>query len=86
METILGFVAGYLAGCRDGQDGLARMRDSLDAIRKSPEARRMAQEAMMIAGSTVRRAAAGRSISGLGGAVGTVTEILADRASRARAA
>jgi len=34
METILGFVAGYLAGCRDGKDGVKRLRESLEAIAK----------------------------------------------------
>jgi hypothetical protein len=86
METMLGFIAGYLAGCRDGREGLQRMRDSLIAIRDSPEARRLAAEAVTFAGVAVRRAATGKSISGLGGAVGTVTELLASRRPGERAA
>ena len=26
METIIGFVAGYIAGCQDGPDGVKRLR------------------------------------------------------------
>ena len=37
METLVGFVAGYLAGCKDGPDGLARLRSSAQAILKSAE-------------------------------------------------
>jgi hypothetical protein len=56
METVVGFVAGYLAGCRDGEEGLARLRESLKAIRDSPEARRMAGEAVALAGGVLQRA------------------------------
>jgi hypothetical protein len=86
METIIGFVAGYLAGSRDGKEGLARLRESADAIRNSPEARRMAAEGLMFAGAMLRQAVAGRGISGLNGAVGTVSEILAHRTQGDRAA
>ncbi len=37
METIVGFVAGYLVGTREGKDGLERMRSSWHSIRTSPE-------------------------------------------------
>ena len=30
METILGFVAGYLAGSRDGKDGPKRLREAFE--------------------------------------------------------
>jgi hypothetical protein len=45
METLFGFVAGYLAGCPDGQDGLKRLRASVEAIMKSDETKRVAAEA-----------------------------------------
>jgi hypothetical protein len=86
METMVGFVAGYLAGCRDGEAGLQRLRDSLRAIRDSQEARRMAAEVVAFAGVAARRAASGKSISGLSGTVGTVTDMLAHRGSGNRAA
>lgn len=77
METILGFVAGYLAGSRDGKDGAKRLRESLEAIISSPEVRRIAGEAMTVAEAAARRATAGRSLSDT---VGTVSEMLTHRA------
>ena len=32
METIIGFVAGYLVGTREGKDGLERLKTSLSLI------------------------------------------------------
>jgi hypothetical protein len=86
METFVGFVAGYLAGCREGKDGVARLRESWDAIRNSAEGRRMAGDAVSLAGAVLRRATSGRSISALGGTVETVTDMLAQRAQQRRAA
>jgi hypothetical protein len=77
METVFGFVAGYLAGCKDGKDGLKRLRDSVETIMRSAEVRRLAGEAMTMADTAVRRATSGRSV---GSTVGTVTELLASRA------
>jgi hypothetical protein len=77
METILGFVAGYMAGSRDGKDGAKRLRESFEAIISSPEVRRLAGEAMTMAEAAARRATSGRSLSDT---VGTVTDMLAHRA------
>ena len=63
METLFGFVAGYLAGCKDGQDGVKRLRASVEAIMRSDEAKRMAAEAMGFVEVAVRRAASGRNLS-----------------------
>jgi hypothetical protein len=79
METILGFVAGYIAGAQDGRGGLERLRTSLRAIRDSPQTRRLAGEALTVAGIVARRA----SSEGLGGTVGGVTEMLVHRATAA---
>jgi hypothetical protein len=73
METMIGFIAGYLAGTKDGPGGLARIRKSLEAIRTSPELRRLAGEAAGIGGIVVKQA--GRR--GLAGVVGEVTSRLA---------
>ena len=78
METLFGFVAGYLAGCKDGQDGVKRLRASVEAIMRSDEAKRMAAEAMGFVEVAVRRAASGRNLSGT---VGTVTDMLVHRAA-----
>ena len=80
METIVGFVAGYLVGTRAGRDGLDRLRDSWNSIRTSPEVRRLATEAVTVAEMAVRRASSG----GLGGTVGGVTDILVRRAAGSR--
>jgi hypothetical protein len=81
METILGFVAGYLVGTRDGKDGLERMRSSLQSIRTSPEVRKLAADAISLVEATVRQRS-GRA--GIGGAVGNVTDMLVRRATAAR--
>jgi len=75
METIIGFVAGYLVGSREGKTGLERLKTSWHAIRSSPEVRKMATDAITMAEQVVRRAPAG----GLGG---TVIRTLASRAGR----
>jgi len=84
METIMGFVAGYLAGAQGGRDGLERLRTSLKAIRASPEARRLAAEALSLAEMVARRASS-QGLSGLGGTVGGVTDMLVHRATAATA-
>jgi hypothetical protein len=83
METIVGFVAGYLVGSREGREGLERLRSSWRAIRTSPEVRRLATEAVTVAEMAVRRSSGpgGRSI---GGAVGDVTDMLVRHAARSR--
>jgi hypothetical protein len=83
METIVGFVAGYLVGASEGRDGLQRLRANLHAIRTSPEVRRMATEAVTLAEMAVRRSS-GRGGLSLGSAVGNVTDILVRRAAAAR--
>ena len=55
METIIGFAAGYLTGTKAGRDGLERMRSSARAIAQSPEARRLATEAVTVASAVVGR-------------------------------
>jgi hypothetical protein len=55
METIIGFVAGYLAGTRDGREGMERLRRSIETIRTSPEVRKLAAEALAAAEALTRR-------------------------------
>jgi hypothetical protein len=82
METILGFVAGYLVGTREGKDGLERLRSSWHSIRTSPEVRRLAAEAVTFAEAALRQSSGGGLR--LGGAVGNVTDMLVKRAAGAR--
>jgi hypothetical protein len=84
METIVGFVAGYLVGTREGRDGLERLRSSWHAIRTSPEVRKLAAEAVTVAEMTVRQVSSGRgNVGGLGG-LGDVRDMLIRRAVGAR--
>jgi hypothetical protein len=76
METIVGFVIGYIVGSRDGQDGPERLRESWREIRNSPEARRLAGQAMGLTEQVLRRAVG----TGLSGTVSGVSELLARRA------
>lgn len=68
METLIGFVAGYLTGSREGREGVERLRSSWQAITSSPEVRRMATEALSLAGVVVQRSSA-RSLSSVGGSI-----------------
>jgi hypothetical protein len=77
METIVGFVAGYLVGTREGRAGLERLKTSWRAITSSPEVRKMASDAMVMAEQVVRRAP-------VGGISGTVVRTLASRGSSRR--
>jgi hypothetical protein len=81
METIVGFVAGYLVGTREGKDGLERMRSSWHSIRTSPEVRKLAADAITLVEGVMRQSP-GRA--GIGGAVGNVTDMLVRRAAGAR--
>jgi len=82
METIIGFAAGYLVGAREGKDGFDRFKTSVEAIAKSPEARRMAAEAMSLAGIVMRQASA----RGLGASASGVAELVVRRLTRDRQA
>jgi hypothetical protein len=81
METIVGFVAGYLVGTREGKDGLDRLRSSWHSIRTSPEVRKLAAEAVSMAEMAVRQVSGRGS---LGGTVGDVRDMLIRRAVGAR--
>ncbi|HUD76708.1 MAG TPA: hypothetical protein VMR00_02565 [Streptosporangiaceae bacterium] len=76
METVIGFVAGYIAGCQDGPDGVKRLRSTAEAIISSEEFRRLAAEAMSFAETFARRAASRGGQGGLAGTVGTVSDLV----------
>ena len=77
MEAIIGFVAGYLAGAREGKAGLERLKASWRAITSSPEVRKMATDAIVMAEQMVKRAP-------VGGISGSVVRTLASRANSRR--
>lgn len=68
METVIGFIAGYLAGSREGREGAERLRSSWAAIRTSPEVHRLAAEGLSVAEALTRRASA-RSLGAVGAGV-----------------
>ena len=72
METIIGFIAGYLTGVSQGRTGMQRARTSLDEIRKSPEVRRMVADGVGLAQVVLGRVAKG----GLSGAIGGVSDLI----------
>jgi len=72
METIIGFVAGYLTGVSEGREGLQRARKSLNAIRTSPEVRRLVADGVGLTQGILGRVAKG----GLSGAIGQVSELI----------
>ena len=83
METIVGFVAGYLVGTREGKAGLERLKTSWRAITSSPEVRKMASDAIVMAEQLVKRAPA----CGISGAVvRTMTSRAGPRRDASRAA
>jgi hypothetical protein len=79
MQTIIGFVAGYLVGTREGKAGLERLKTSWRTIRSSPEVRKLAVDAVSMAEQVVRKAP-------IGDIGGTVVRTLASRAGGAREA
>jgi hypothetical protein len=74
METVIGFVAGYLVGTREGKAGLERLKTSLNAIKDSHEVRRLATDGITLAEQMIKRTQ--------GGVGGTIARALAGRASR----
>jgi hypothetical protein len=77
METIIGFAAGYLVGTREGKAGLDRLKTSVQAIAKSPEARRLAGQAVSLTGMMVRQTSA----RGVGATASGVAELVLRRVS-----
>jgi hypothetical protein len=86
METLIGFVVGYMVGAREGKGGLERLKVSVSSIVNSPEARRMLSEAIAVAQPVVQRASSAGlgNLGGVGGIGGAVVKQLVDRAAGSR--
>jgi hypothetical protein len=82
METIIGFAAGYLVGAKEGREGIDRLKTSVEAIAKSPEARRMAAEALSLAGIVLRQASA----RGIGASATGIADLVMRRMTQSREA
>lgn len=48
METLVGFGVGFLVGTREGKEGLAKIRESWEAIRTSSEVQKFVGEALAV--------------------------------------
>ena len=83
METIIGFVVGYLVGAKEGKSGVERLKVSISSILASPEARRLVGEAMTVAEPVMRKASSA-GLGNLGGIGGTVVRQIVNRAAGAR--
>lgn len=83
METLIGFVVGYLVGAKEGKGGLERLKISVSAIAASPEARKLLGEAMAMAQPIAQRASSA-GLSNLGGIGGTVVKQLVNQVSGSR--
>jgi hypothetical protein len=82
METIIGFAVGYIAGAQEGKAGLNRIRTSLRAIAESPQTRRIATDAITLAGSIAGRRSARGAMATANGLAGLVIRRLTESSSR----
>ena len=73
METIVGFVIGYLVGVREGPGGLDRVRTSVRSIKESPQLRELAAEAAGFAAPIIRQVVAGGGSALARSALGAMT-------------
>jgi hypothetical protein len=86
METVIGFVIGYLVGTSEGKGGLERLKSSVSSILASPEAKNLIGQAIQAAEPIVRQASSA-GLSNLGGGIGgNVVRELVNRATGAREA
>lgn len=79
METMIGFAIGYYVGTRLGPQGLAKARESIEAIRKSPQTRELLATAYAAARPLVKQLASG----GAGAMVTGAVDEISRRMSRA---
>jgi hypothetical protein len=48
LEVLVGFAVGFLAGSKEGRQGLARILEAADAIRSSKEVQKLVENALAI--------------------------------------
>ena len=75
METLIGFAVGFVVGTQYGRDGLAKLKESWEAISTSPEVHNLLRTGAAIAGSTVREV--------MNGGVGEVVASIVRKVDRA---
>jgi hypothetical protein len=83
METVIGFVVGYLVGASEGKGGVERLKASISAIISSPEAHNLIGQAIQVAEPVVRQAGS-VGLGSIGGVGGNVVRQLVSRAAGMR--
>lgn len=87
METLIGFMVGYVVGTRQGRDGLRTVRQSVDAIRHSPEVRELLSGGVSVAGGMAKQLLSGGAGPMIANVVDTVSrkadEMLGDEGRHA---
>jgi hypothetical protein len=81
METMIGFVIGYYVGTRQGRHGLEQARQSLEAIRRSPQTRELLGAAYAAARPLVKQLVSGGAGTVVSGAVEEINRRMASRAA-----
>jgi hypothetical protein len=64
METLIGFAVGFFLGTREGKEGFAKLKESLEAIRESADVKHLLGEATMALGPIMREVARATGGSG----------------------
>ena len=86
METVIGFVIGYLVGASEGKGGLERLKASVSSIVASPEAHKLISQAIQVAEPIVRQAGSAGLSNLSGGIGGNVVRQFVNRAAGTREA
>ncbi|TCO62388.1 hypothetical protein [Actinocrispum wychmicini] len=77
METLIGFAVGFFVGTQYGRDGIAKLKESWDAVSTNPEVHQLIRTGASMAGSAVRQVMSG----GAGAMIGEVTDMITRKAS-----
>ncbi|KAA2263404.1 hypothetical protein F0L68_10255 [Solihabitans fulvus] len=77
MQTLIGFVVGYLLGTSHGRNGVKKTLDSIEAIRNSDEVRQLVRAGVSVAGTAAKRVMNG----GAGAMLHDAVEAFARRAA-----
>ena len=90
VETVIGFVVGYLVGTRQGRQGMQNALESAQAIWASPETKRLLGEGLSavetVAGQAMERFGANGSKSRRAALISSVMDELIERRQARRAA
>ena len=90
METVIGFVVGYLVGTRQGRQGMQNALESAQAIWASPETKRLLGEGLSavesVAGPAMERFGSSKARSRRAALISSVLDELIERRQARNAA